>query len=118
MTCICCIFSGNCEWGSWSEWGACSSSCQRKRNRSKVTPELFGGTCRGQACEDERCDCHVSNWSPWGACSVTCDDGIQSRVRHVLIPVAPCGKSCPKKLVDYRECNMGSCDSSTVTQVY
>ena len=47
-----------CQWSLWSN-GACSKSCgvgQRKRTRTKMVAEKFGGACNGQSIKYESCN--------------------------------------------------------------
>ena len=48
----------NCVWNVWQA-GACSKTCgggTRKDTRTKKTVEKHGGTCRGKASFEEKCN--------------------------------------------------------------
>ncbi|XP_055948498.1 hemicentin-1-like isoform X2 [Argiope bruennichi] len=113
----------NGEWGPWSTWGPCSSSCnkgQKKRFRSCDNPAPAGGgrECSGPSQETEVCNAYLcpvdgkwSEWSSWTACSVTCGIGIRSRSRTCNNPDPFYGgKECPGDTEEFEECGDEACD--------
>ncbi|CAC5422933.1 HMCN [Mytilus coruscus] len=86
-----CIVNGN--WGSWSDWTICSSSCDsghqtRSRLCNNPVPSLNGAYCYGKSFEVLNCSiarCKVDGswggWSKWSECNATCSGGIQTRTR-------------------------------------
>ncbi|GBM98114.1 Hemicentin-1, partial [Araneus ventricosus] len=113
----------NGEWGPWSAWGPCSSSCnkgQKKRFRSCDNPAPAGGgrECSGSSQETEVCNAHLcpvdgkwSEWSSWSTCSVTCGIGVRSRSRTCNNPDPFYGgKECPGDTEEFEECGDEACD--------
>merc|ERR1719443_2394835 len=106
----------------WSDWSKCTAECEggvRSRTRSLMTKPMNGGLSCNTAEETEACntmscdrDCTLARWTPWTPCSVACGGGLQSRVKHVLIPTRGFGK-CPKETsrrrFRERECNEQDC---------
>nr|XP_042899314.1 hemicentin-1 isoform X1 [Parasteatoda tepidariorum] len=112
----------NGEWGQWSTWGPCSSSCnkgQKKRFRSCDNPEPAGGgrDCSGASQEIEVCNAHLcpvdgkwSEWSAWSTCSVSCGTGVRSRIRQCSNPDPTYGgKDCVGDSEDYEDCREEAC---------
>ncbi|CAG5124423.1 unnamed protein product, partial [Candidula unifasciata] len=100
----CCV-DGN--WGTWSRWSACSSSCgdgrrTRTRTCSNPPPSSCGRACPGDMQQTEPCsDSSLSvngnwgSWLSWSACSATCGSGYRSRRRACDNPSpGPCGRPC------------------------
>jgi len=112
----------NCEMSEWSGWSKCTADCEggvRSHTRSLlVKPKNGGLSCNTneetEACNTASCDrdCTLARWTPWTPCSVACGGGLQSRAKHVLIPVRGFGK-CPKESNKRRfreqECNEQDC---------
>jgi len=113
----------NCEMSEWSGWSKCTAECEggvRSRTRSLLVKPKNGGIACNTAEETEACntmscdrDCTLPRrWNNWTPCSVACGGGLQSRVKHVLIPTRGFGK-CPKedspKRFRERECNTQDC---------
>lgn len=58
------LFLVNGNWGEWSQWGECSTSCnkgQRKRFRACDNPAPAGGgrDCSGPSQQTESCSMHL-----------------------------------------------------------
>lgn len=116
----------DCQFGSWSEWQDCSSSCngERKRTRAIARYSAYGGTpCEGSIAETQRCNpgpddqgpplgcvsgapVKCVQWPPtdWSSCSATCGTGHQTRRHEVAVQPAFGGASCPHPLEETREC--------------
>ncbi|XP_060137056.1 SCO-spondin-like [Zootoca vivipara] len=79
---------------AWSDWGACSRSCnvgtrRRFRSSSELPASDGGQTCPGPNMEIEFCSlqpCQASGmeWGPWSECSVPCGGGYRNRTRASL----------------------------------
>eukprot|EP00397_Hematodinium_sp_SG-2012_P001832 GEMP01001837.1.p1 GENE.GEMP01001837.1~~GEMP01001837.1.p1 ORF type:complete len:1041 (+),score=169.21 GEMP01001837.1:528-3650(+) len=94
----------DCLWGDWSDWGACSASCNgglKQHQRSvKQMANHSGKPCepkdsiKVEPCNTEGCgckDCEWGEWGDWGACTCT---GLRERHRSIIIHYASCGKPC------------------------
>lgn len=99
--------SADCDFGTWTEWGECSASCdggQKYHSRVVKTHAVrYGNGCRGrleevQACNTMQCkaplDCKYGLWDAWSSCSRSCDGGQKSRTRDVAQYAASGGKAC------------------------
>ncbi|CAH1798154.1 unnamed protein product [Owenia fusiformis] len=110
--------------GTWSAWGACSTSCgdgeqTRTRACDNPAPAHGGSQCNSsdltdtRSCNDAECPVNGApgTWSAWGACSKTCGDGEQTRTRACNNPVpARGGSQCNSSdLTDTRSCNDAEC---------
>lgn len=91
----------NCTLGNWTQWSECSAECGQgvqTRSRPIVAPARHGGSCPGPLDETRPCDagpcghnstdtdCVVGPWGNFSSCSRECGSGIQTRIRHVLVP--------------------------------
>jgi hypothetical protein len=113
----------NCEVSKFSQWSACTKSCQggtQERTRTVVTASAHGGAdcpelSKSRACGSELCpeDCHVSAWQPWSECTKECDGGVRQRHRNVTNPADDGGMACPA-LVQEEPCNLQHCVCSHV----
>ena len=99
------------QWTTWSEWSACSKSCDlgmrsRRRNCGNPAPAFGGRVCVGQDVDNQFCDnlpncpktsaalvydnivpgsgIRFSPWSEWSDCSSECCRGFSRGNRHVL----------------------------------
>jgi len=126
-----CSETVDCVFGEWTNWDACSCSCNGIRHRVRhidVFPSKGGVACEGALREVENCnfpcdwgdegnkeatDCELSEWEEWGACSATC--GSSQHVRHRMVKTQPSngGKPCQGITADVRPCEAVSCNSST-----
>ncbi|XP_034234598.1 hemicentin-1-like isoform X2 [Thrips palmi] len=78
-------------WSTWSEWSACSVTCDagvqiRHRECNSPEPAHGGQVCVGpfsdtKNCYNEPCFGSWSEWSEWSHCSATCGPGQRSRTR-------------------------------------
>jgi len=89
-----------CEWGEWTQWGACDKcGGQRKRTRQIIAmPEDGGEPCEMGASEEvDDCprQCHTTYWCEWGDwedegdCTVTCGTGIIKKARYLQATAIP-----------------------------
>ena len=92
------------EWGCWSDWSSCSTTCGGSGTRSRTgecQPGMeINGTqsteCDGDGIESEACtkpECPIivassaswSEWTSWSTCTVTCGGpGQRSRSRNCI----------------------------------
>ncbi|VDI83382.1 Hypothetical predicted protein [Mytilus galloprovincialis] len=104
------LFNGN--WGSWSDWTICSSSCDaghqtRSRICNNPVPSSNGAYCNGKSfevlnCSIARCtvDGSWGGWSKWSDCNATCDGGVQKRTRICNNPYPSAGGSACSGMAD------------------
>ncbi|CAG2188228.1 HMCN [Mytilus edulis] len=88
-----CTVNGN--WGSWSDWTICSSSCDyghQTRNRlcNDPLPLLNGAYVDGS----------WGGWGKWSDCNATCDGGLQKRTRYCNNPYPSAGGSACSGMAD------------------
>ncbi|XP_076081404.1 neurotrypsin-like isoform X1 [Mytilus galloprovincialis] len=112
-----CPVNGN--WGSWSDWTICSSSCDsghqsRSRLCNEPAPSSNGAYCNGNSFEVLNCSiarCTVNgnwgSWSDWTVCSSSCDYGHQTRSRMCNNPASSSnGVYCNGKPFEVLNCNL------------
>lgn len=115
----------HCQWEDWSEWGRCTTSCDRGvRSRSrqvKVAPQYGGLACGingDKAVEDAPCpdlpacplDCQWDDWTDWqGGCSVSCGSGFLRRSRTRKHYEKDGGHACYGTEDDEKVCTMEAC---------
>ncbi|KAK9508658.1 hypothetical protein O3M35_006166 [Rhynocoris fuscipes] len=102
----------------------CESVCKELKDDA-TTIGLFGDIKPGSLRADELShlsgpdgpvvDCKVSHWSQWSPCSVSCGRGVKQKNRRIIINSRNGGKSCPKKLIRRKKCNMGPCTTGFVS---
>jgi len=117
------------QWGLWTEWGACSKTCDfgyTHRSREITVKEEFGGkAAEGQTAEYKQCnigvacevaqDCVFGEWSQWSACSQP-HTGIKTRSREIVQHAEAGGMECgsplgpskgPEAMRQAVACNLG-----------
>lgn len=112
----------DCELSKWTEWGACTSSCDGLKRRSRRIVKYRKGF--GRACQDDTkqiapcntcgvdagaVDCKFSDWRPWNACSATCGKGQHQNTREILVHAHNGGKPCEGALSRVQECSIRDC---------
>lgn len=104
-------------WSPWSDWGACSRSCNGGaswRTRAvRQVPDDCGKEPLGLSHEETTCnafvpcypsqDCEFGGWSEWGACTGTCS-GVKHRSRAVSRHGYGDGKFCEGALAETVPC--------------
>ncbi|KAH3791376.1 hypothetical protein DPMN_144860, partial [Dreissena polymorpha] len=118
--------SGHCavagDWGGWSQWQPCSSTCgdgiqARSRTCNSPSPSNGGRFCRGSDTESQTCkvaECAVDgqwgNWGYWAPCSLSCGGGSRSRQRLCNNPRPEYGgQTCTGSGNDTMACNSEPC---------
>ena len=123
------------QWTTWSEWSACSKSCDlgmrsRRRSCGNPAPAFGGRVCVGQDVDTQFCDnlpncpktsaalvvdthlagsgLRFSAWSEWSDCSAECGKGFRSRKR-VCSGGDGCSDLCTK---EFSECQASSCSDT------
>uniref|UniRef100_A0A915AWQ8 Apple domain-containing protein n=1 Tax=Parascaris univalens TaxID=6257 RepID=A0A915AWQ8_PARUN len=97
-------------WGEWSEWSACSGSCDIGTQQRYRKCETTHAGCEGEAVQQRPCEdipfCETwAPWSEWSACRATCGSGERSRSRHCHL-----GKShCDGLDFEVEACDAGTC---------
>jgi len=96
----------NLEESDWSEWSACSATCDGLQSRHKLNNAVDIGAREQRECGGP---CHfMTNWSTWSLCSASCGGGEQLRERKCLKnsrSFSDCGGSTEET----RKCNENSC---------
>lgn len=100
----------DCVLGEWGAWGACDSTCARKRQRVVEVPQSGkGAPCVGSLDEVHACsspcvpdvNCAMTEWSAWGGCNEAC---MRSRSRSVEVPQSGNGLACPAEVEQEESC--------------
>ncbi|CAH1403032.1 unnamed protein product [Nezara viridula] len=117
------------EWGQWSDWSECSSSCgvgvQVKTRKclgedNGITSEYIhykNSSCSGPDSKNRSCNFHAcpinGNWSDWGDwsdCSSTCGEGLQRRTRRCNNPPpSNGGDDCFGESYEEKNCGIVPC---------
>lgn len=124
-----CGDSQDCEWGDWTEWGACTASCgggHQERDRSvKIAPRFSGALCDAKAkgqmqqCNTQECDkgCIDAKWGPWhewGDCSAKCGETYRFRSREIEQRANHCGANVIGDVQEYEPCEYVKCEEKTI----
>ena len=119
----------DCNVGSWSEWGACSVTCNtgtQERLRLVTHQAAVGGKACPALTEKQACTavgkcavaCAVSSWSAWSACSKSCGTAAHTRTRSVAVEPVHGGAACPS-LFEWKECQGNApCPADCVMSVW
>lgn len=113
----------DCSFGVWSEWSACSASCdggQKYHSRTVNTHAAgYGVGCHGRleevaACNTMVCtaprDCIYGDWAVWSVCSRSCGGGQRSHSRDVVQYPTRGGRPCDNAdLMEIGGCGSASC---------
>ncbi|CAD7963513.1 unnamed protein product [Amoebophrya sp. A25] len=112
----------DCEWESWSSFGACTCEGLMERHRSiAASNNECGKPCEGPKVETRACspdcvkdpiDCRLSEWGSWSTCDKECDGGQTSRTREIVKEPAYGGKPCEGGLSETKACNMQKCHTT------
>lgn len=124
-----CGESVDCQWGEWSSFSACSSSCgggQQFRDRNvAVAPRKNGQLCDAKAkteivaCNEFACDESCVNaewgsWNYWSECSASCGAGYMKRTREIATAANDCGAPAEGDYEEFMPCNEQECTSNAV----
>ncbi|CAD7936456.1 unnamed protein product [Amoebophrya sp. A120] len=117
----------DCVIGEWTEWDACSCSCNGIQQRTRHIDEfpLNGGkVCQGALKEIQSCntghvcdpppgpapiDCLLEEWSDWSVCTAKCGGGVTKRHRKIATFPDFGGKGCDGELEQVEMCNEHLC---------
>lgn len=126
----------DCSFEDWSEWSACTSTCDgitQRHRKIKVYGRGVGHWCgkddgpeamketwpcnpgpnqdAPEECRDNAPpeDCKLTDWTDWSVCSKTCGGGEHLRTRSVTQYPAHGGKECSHSIEEVVECNRHSC---------
>eukprot|EP00397_Hematodinium_sp_SG-2012_P004784 GEMP01004798.1.p1 GENE.GEMP01004798.1~~GEMP01004798.1.p1 ORF type:complete len:1067 (+),score=271.95 GEMP01004798.1:195-3395(+) len=117
----------DCQWGAWSNYGACT--CTGLRERHRVVTRHYSGCgkiCEGSKTQTQKCqpncggntqDCVLSDWCTWTECSKTCGGGTHRRERSIVKESLNGGRGCIGDLVDVAPCNAHHCGDVVNCQV-
>eukprot|EP00931_Biecheleriopsis_adriatica_P102975 TRINITY_DN77871_c0_g1_i1.p1 TRINITY_DN77871_c0_g1~~TRINITY_DN77871_c0_g1_i1.p1 ORF type:complete len:1268 (+),score=214.15 TRINITY_DN77871_c0_g1_i1:67-3870(+) len=128
----------NCMLSEWSDWSACTRSCeggQKMRDRRIVQIATQCGTfcqdvlseiapCNLSPCvatttrSHEDVDCEFGLWAEWMECPVTCGAGQSTRHRQILQESNGLGKPCEGILLETKQCSKQSCPAFPVDCVF
>ncbi|CAD7963524.1 unnamed protein product [Amoebophrya sp. A25] len=117
----------DCRIGEWSDWNACSCTCngiQQRVRHIEEYPMNGGEVCQGALKEIQACntgkvcepppgpppkDCLLNEWSSWSECTASCGGGVKQRSRKVATWPAYGGKGCDGVLEEVADCNEELC---------
>jgi len=129
-----CVPSRDCEFTEWSEWSACSCTCDgttRRTRRIKVHGSGDGKFCKGHTAETAPCNpregeqqpagcrkegetlknCLLGEWSEWSQCDAPCGKGQQTKTREIVQDASGGGKMCDDPLKFTQPCMIKQCDA-------
>lgn len=105
LCCPECDKNQNCAWNDWSDWSACSTTCdggEHKRTRGVGTlSKNHGKPCEAQdsyevgSCNLQKCDggaveyCVWADWGVFSECTAPCGGGTNERVRKLQMSAYP-----------------------------
>lgn len=122
----------DCVFHTWSEWSACSCTCDGTKRRTrgiKIHGRGNGTYCEANTAETSPCNpspnepapagcgngdnpkkpCTLSEWTPWGICSETCGTGQHFRSRTVIQEAEGGGSLCEDALQETQQCISRDC---------
>ncbi|OWF52200.1 A disintegrin and metalloproteinase with thrombospondin motifs 20-like [Mizuhopecten yessoensis] len=113
------VASSEKEWMTWTEWTACSTTCEfGLRQRVSRLENEDGSMSNSTRTDHASClndvMCPVAgnwtSWTPWSHCSMPCGMGQQKRVRHCANPSpAYKGANCAGPDEQTQECKKQRC---------
>eukprot|EP00927_Polykrikos_kofoidii_P046142 TRINITY_DN40342_c0_g1_i1.p1 TRINITY_DN40342_c0_g1~~TRINITY_DN40342_c0_g1_i1.p1 ORF type:complete len:1783 (+),score=246.39 TRINITY_DN40342_c0_g1_i1:177-5525(+) len=121
--------SRDCRFGDWTEWSACSRSCNggQQFSHRQVAAQARGNgrSCgsaalrRVQPCGESACsdpvDCVWSDWGRASRCTATCGGGQHYRRREILTLARNGGKACgTTDTIEALPCATQSCSGQLV----
>ncbi|CAK9006533.1 A disintegrin and metalloproteinase with thrombospondin motifs adt-1 (ADAMTS adt-1) [Durusdinium trenchii] len=125
-----CAGDVDCQFDSWTQWSACTRTCdgiKRRSRRISVQGRGNGRWCSGATKETSPCnpdpgmpapsacrpvpdqDCRLSEWSQWGECDATCGGGQRERSRSVDMEARGGGLTCRDSLSETDGCAQQEC---------
>jgi len=131
----------DCKFGGWSDWQACTSTCDGVKRRSREVETYLVGN--GKPCDDvteeikpcedaqnaQACptmgvpiDCIFSDWTTWTLCPKTCGGGQQHSAREIKEFARNGGKACDSKDFEYgatyktQGCALKACEEAKLIQ--
>jgi len=131
---VSCTSDLDCQFGEWSQWSACTRTCdgiKRRSRRIAVHGRGNGKWCLGATKESSPCnpspgkvapagcrpakkqDCVISSWSAWSECDATCGGGQERRERSVSHEASGGGVACHGSLSETRPCAAQPCQANT-----
>eukprot|EP00931_Biecheleriopsis_adriatica_P049028 TRINITY_DN28353_c0_g1_i1.p1 TRINITY_DN28353_c0_g1~~TRINITY_DN28353_c0_g1_i1.p1 ORF type:complete len:1538 (+),score=223.45 TRINITY_DN28353_c0_g1_i1:91-4704(+) len=125
-----CEPSKPCILSHWTEWTACSATCDGIKRRTRTVEQYGRGNgvwCLGGLREIDPCnpspgeepveqcaggtpvDCVESDWTAWSMCSKTCGGGEHMRSREIITHPKYGGRRCDGALAELKECARNAC---------
>lgn len=134
---ISCEEDFDCVFAAWTQWSACSCTCDGVMRRSRRIASYGQGRgkwCLGSTKEIMPCnpapgdyfptegchvaepvDCEMGDWDDWTQCTATCGAGQRDRRRQVTTEPKSSGKPCTGPLSETGGCGERPCrDNSPV----
>lgn len=132
-----CVEPLDCQFGTWSEWSACSDECDGVSSRFREVDVYGRGSgrhCSGPLIETHPCnpglgeltppqcrvagntiDCQLDLWTEWSMCTASCGGGHTVRSRVISVYASGGGSPCETDLSEVNECARVSCPTSEIT---